>query len=296
MKEPGYILITAARNEESYIGHTLQSVVAQTHLPLRWLIVNDGSTDRTEALILEQAARHPFIELLKAQADAVRNFGSKAKAIQAGYERVKELPATYVGILDADVSFEPDYYKQVMARMEQDPALGIGGGVLLDCVRPGRYEEQITAREWSVSGPIQLFRKACWDAIGGYLPIRGGIDATAEVMARMKGWKVQAFPELKVLHHRTTGTEGQSLAKVFFRRGVDDWQLGYAPLFFLGHALRRGRERPWLVGSLLMLAGFAWAALRGGPRKVPDDFVRFLRAEQQARLRALLRPRRGDAP
>ena len=294
MSGADYILLTAARNEQAHIEETLRAVAAQTSKPIKWLIVSDGSTDRTDEIVAGRAASLPFIELMRADADPTRNFGSKAKALRAGYERVKQLPAAFVGILDADVSFEPGYYEQVIHRMLEDPSLGIAGGVLLDRSKQG-FIPQITDPEWSVSGPIQMFRKECFDAIGGYLPIRGGIDAAAEVMARMKGWKVKAFADLRVLHLRPTGTEQKGVGAVFFSRGVEDYQLGYHPVFFTARVLRRFQERPWVAGGLLMLAGYAWAALRRAPRKVPPEFVRFLRAEQMGRLRARFRARRGGA-
>ena len=280
-----YILITAARNEEAYIEGTIRSVIAQTHLPLRWLIISDGSTDRTDEIVARYAAENPFIELMRASADRTRNFGSKARAINAGYEKLRTLETAFVGILDADVTFEPSYYAGVLRKFAEHPRLGLAGGVLFD--RMGdRFVPQISDPRWSVSGPIQMFRKECFDAIGGYLEVRGGIDAAAEVMARMKGWQVRAFQDLYVWHHRQTGTEQRGLCAVFFHRGLEDYQLGYHFLFFIGHILRRLREKPWVLGSLLMLAGYLWAFLQRAPRKVTKEFIRHLHNEQWARMKA----------
>jgi glycosyltransferase involved in cell wall biosynthesis len=287
MADSSYILITAARNEAAHIELTIRSVTAQTCLPEYWLIVSDGSMDDTDRIVAEAARRYPFVGLLRVDAAAERNFGSKAAAINAGYEKIKSRPHDFVGVLDADVSFKPDYYEEVMARFHQDPKLGIAGGVLTDMV-DGRAVPQVTNPKWSVSGPVQMFRKEYFCDSGGYLPLRGGIDAAAEVMARMRGWHVQAFPELEVLHHRQTGRENHSRLGVFFHRGLEDYRLGYYPLFFLARSIRRFGERPFVIGGLIMLCGFIWAAVTRQPKKVPPDFIRFLRQEQMERLRGCL--------
>lgn len=289
MNDSPYILVTAARNEAAYIGRTIESVVAQTCLPGHWMIVSDGSTDATNQIVSEASKKYDFIELLEVEADAGRNFGSKAVAVNAGYERIASYPHEFVGVLDADISFEADYYEQVIARMREDPKLGIAGAVLTDLVE-GRPVRQQTAPEWSVSGPIQMFRRECFVAIGGYLPLRGGIDAAAEVMARMNGWRVRAFPELNALHHRQTGRESHSRFGIFFDEGLKDFQLGYHPLFFAARSFLRFREAPFILGGLIMLSGFLWAAISGKGKNVPDDFVRFLRKEQMGRLAALFKP------
>jgi glycosyltransferase involved in cell wall biosynthesis len=290
MSDTSYILITAARNEADHIGLTIRSVVAQTQLPNRWLIVSDGSTDDTDRIVSEAAKQYPFIELLRVDAESDRNFGSKAAAINAGYQKLASLPHNFIGVLDADVSFDPDYYEQVLARFQAFPTLGISGGVLIDII-DGVAVRQQTDPNWSVSGPVQMFRRKCFDEIGGYLVLRGGIDAAAEVMARMQGWQVRAFPELSALHHRQTGKENHSRLGIFFHRGLEDYKLGYHPLFFVGRSLLRVRESPWIIGGLTMLGGFLWAALTGAKKKVPNDFIRFLRKEQKARMVRIFRRR-----
>lgn len=294
MADSSYILVTPARNEADHIAMTIRSVAAQTILPERWLIVSDGSTDETDRIVSEAARKHPFIELLRVDADAERNFGSKAAAVNAGYEKIRERPHSFVGVLDADVSFEPDYYEQVIRRFQENPTLGIAGGVLTDLV-DGHPVRQLTDPEWSVSGPVQMFRRECFEQIGGYLPLRGGIDAAAEVSARMHGWRVRAFPEIPALHHRQTGKENHSRLGIFFHRGLEDFRLGYHPLFFVGRALLRVREKPFVIGGLTMLGGYLWAGITGAGKKVPDEFIRFLRREQKDRLRRRLSFRKGAA-
>jgi biofilm PGA synthesis N-glycosyltransferase PgaC len=288
MQGRAYILLTAARNEEAYIERTIQSVVNQKALPRRWVVVSDGSTDRTDEIVARYVADYAFLELLRTEPDPERNFGSKTYALRAGYEQVKGLAYDYIGILDADVSFEPDYYERVMERFEACPELGLAGGILYD-ERNGGYIVQNTQTEWSVSGPIQMFRRACYEEIGGYRPLqRGGIDAVAEVMARMHGWKVQGFADLKVMHHRRTGSEKGNLLVTGFRDGIKEYAFGSHFLFEAAKCLYRIRAKPFLLGSVARMAGYCWASLKREPQPLPRDVIAFTKQEQVRRLRALL--------
>ena len=284
MHQPLYVLITAARNEERFIDALIESIRAQTILPQRWVIVSDGSTDKTDERVMDRAAEVDFIQLLRLDRRGERNFGSKAHAINAGYECLQKITHKFVGILDADVSLEPTYYASMMDKFAQHPNVGVAGGMILDNYH-GTYRPQQLSEQWSVGGPIQMFRRECFAAVGGYHPmVSGGVDAVAEVMARMHGWQVRTFPDVQVMHHRQTGTASHGLGRACFRRGIQDYRLGYHPLFMLLRCLYRIFERPPLGGSAVTLSGYCWAALRQTPRQVPPPFVRFLRREQLSRL------------
>lgn len=284
MTRSKYVLVSAARNEEGYIEGTLDSVTSQTCLPQRWIIVNDGSTDRTEEIVLKYCQKHPFIEPVQRPLTDERNFGSKAAAIATGYARVSALDFSYTGILDVDVTFEPGYYESVMERLDSDVQLGIAGGLLWDSCGSTFIQQKISIH-WSVSGPVQMFRRACFEEIGGYWALRdGGIDAAAEVMARMKGWRVRTFPELKVLHHRRTGTEGKRVLKSCVQRGVQDYMLGYHPLFILLRCITHFREPPAALSSVAAMWGYFSRLVSRKRRVLPGDFVRFLRKEQLGRI------------
>lgn len=282
-----YVILTAARNEEAYIGKTLQAVAEQTVPPARWIIVSDGSTDRTDELVRGYAAKCSFIELVTVPREGGRNFGSKANALRAGYERVRDLSHEFVAILDADISFEPTYYAEMLARFDQDADLGLAGGLLFDCWK-GQFLPQAVSSDWSVSGPVQMFRRTCYETMGGYRPLpHGGVDAVAEIMVRMQGKRVRTFPEVRVLHHRYTSTEKGSAAVAAFRNGIKEYAYGVHPLFELAKCMRQFREKPLLVSSIMRIAGYVSAALRREPRPLPADVVRFEQAEQMRRLRAL---------
>jgi hypothetical protein len=133
-----------------------------------------------------------------------------------------------------------------------------------------------------------MFRRRCFDDIRGYHPVRGGgIDTIAEVMARMHGWKVRAFEDIQATHNRLTGSELRGRLGACFHQGFQDYLQGYHPVFFIGRCGYRSLERPYLLGGLLLFAGYAYAFARREPRQVPDDFVLYLRGEQLGRLRRL---------
>jgi len=253
-------------------------------LPQKWVIVSDGSTDNTDEIVRRWAAKYDFIELLRREADAGRNFASKVYAIRAGFGRLNRTEYEFLGNLDADISFEPDYYGRVLAAFEENPKLGIAGGILFEPCR-AKGVQQWTSTSWSVSGPIQMFRRQCYEDIGGFIPLRdGGEDAVVEVMARMHGWEVRSLPDITVFHHRVTGTAKGGIFSARFRQGAMEYVLGYHPLFEIAKCLFRVRERPYLLGSWFRLSGYAWAFFRGVQREVPDSVIKFLRREQIQRL------------
>lgn len=297
MPDTRYVLITAARNEERFLEKTLQSVAAQTLRPLRWVVVSDASTDRTDEIVRGYADRFAFIELLRLDGKHARNFGAQVDAISAGYDRLKHLEFSFVGNLDADVSLDPDYFTRLLQRFEEDPRLGIGGGFIHERRRDGTFASRPTNSVRSVAHAIQLLRRECYEAIGGYIPLPyGGPDWAAMVMAQMKGWRVQAYPDLPAYHHRHTGAAG-SVLRYMYTQGLMDFSLGSYPAFEVVKCLRRMARHP--LGATGRLAGFVWANLAGKQRMVSPEFVDFLRSEQKARLRAFLRapfaPRAGTS-
>lgn len=290
---PPYVLITPARNEEAYIERTIRSVIDQTVRPERWVIVSDGSVDRTDEIVRRYEQQHPFITLLRVAPAGRANFGSKVGAFNAGLQAVGAGKFAFIGNLDADVTFGRDYFEEVLERFRQEPGLGIGGGMIQELIN-GSYIAQSVSLN-SVAGAVQLFRRECYEAIGGYIAIRsGGIDTAAEIMARAKGWGVKTFPELPVLHHRRVVTGKKSVLLTRFNQGMTNYRLGYSPVFQGISCLYRAVQQPYVAGSAMVLAGYLWAALRRTGRLLPDDVRAYLRTEQNERLWSLVpRPGRG---
>jgi len=284
-----YVLITPARNEEAFITKTLDSVVTQTVLPERWVIVDDSSTDRTPEIVETYTKRHPWIELVRRAQDPDRNFASKAHAVALGFERVNSVQFEIVGNLDADVSFEADYMEFVMQKFAEDPDLGVAGTPF---TQDGNYDSSKDSFEGEnyVAGPCQLFRHECFQEIGGYVPNRaGGLDWIAVMTARMKGWKVKAFPEKRFHHYRTLGTARKGPLRALFSYGEKDYYLGGSPVWQLFRVAYRMTKRPVLLGGLALLFGYCWAAMRRMKRAVTPELMHFHRREQMKKLRAIFR-------
>jgi biofilm PGA synthesis N-glycosyltransferase PgaC len=283
-----YILITPAHNEERFITKTLDSMVAQTLLPERWIIVDDGSTDRTAEIVEKYAARHSWIELVRRPRNLARSFAGKVHAFNAGLERARSFQFEVIGNLDADLSFEADYLEFLMRKFSEDLKLGVAGTPFTE---EGGYD---TARdsfegENYVAGGCQLFRYACFQEIGGYVPNpAGGIDWIAVMSARMKGWKVRAFPEKRFHHYRTLGTAEKNILGASFAYGQRAYYLGGSPIWHLFRATYRMTKKPFFLGGMALMSGYCWAAVSRMERPVSPEMIRFHRQEQMRKLKTIL--------
>jgi glycosyltransferase involved in cell wall biosynthesis len=278
-----YVLITAAYNEDRYIENVLRSVVSQAHAPKRWVIVSDGSTDRTDELVSNYAKDYPFIELLPLREKHDRNFAAQVNAIRSGYERLKNMNFEFVGNLDADVSFGPEYFQRLIQIMRNEPDLGLSGGFIYEDSPHGFRSRQLNTKR-SVAHAVQFFRRECYESIGGYIPLPyGGPDWCAEISARMKGWRVEAIPALQVNHHRTTGG-GTGLLRYAFQQGMMDHSFGSHPAIELLRCVRRLRDRTYGLSALVRMSAFLYATVRRQKRPVSEEFVKFLRKSEMERL------------
>jgi len=285
-----YVLITPARNEAKFIELTLKSVVAQTVPPLRWVIVSDGSTDGTDEIVQRYAAEHSWIELVRMPERSERHFAGKVHGFNAGYARLSGLEYDIIGNLDGDVSFEADYFEFLLEKFSENPRLGVAGTPF----REGtfQYNFRYVSIE-HVSGQIQMFRRQCFEEVGGYVPLKaGGVDLVAVTTARMKGWQTRTFLEKPYTHHRIMGTADRSLLMAAFKSGRLDYMLGVHPLWQFVRFLYQTHRRPYVLYGAMLLAGFAWGMLTRVEKTVPDDLMRFRRKEQMKRLRNLFRIRR----
>jgi GT2 family glycosyltransferase len=283
-----YVLITPARNEENFIEGTIKSVIVQTNLPERWIIVDDGSTDRTAEIVARYTQCHPWIELLRRPQRSDRSFAAKAHAFNAGLERAQSLHFEVIGNLDADVSFGPDYLAFLMQKFSEDPELGVAGTPFVE----EGYDSAKDSFEGEnhVAGACQLFRYRCFQEVGGYIPNRaGGVDWIAVTTARMKGWKTRSFSEKRIHHHRTIGTAERGEVSAMFSYGEKDYYLGGSPLWETFRAGYRMTKKPIITGGLALLLGYSWVALRRMKRPVTPELMRFHRREQMKKLRAVFR-------
>jgi len=284
MKLPAYVLVTPARNEAAFIELTIKSMVAQTVRPAKWVIVSDGSTDGTDDIVMKYAVDHDWIELLRMPERRERHFAGKVFAFNAGYARMKDLGYEVIGLVDADISFDEEYFLFLLGKLVGDPKLGLVGTPFQESSRPA-YDYRFVSIE-HVSGCCQLFRRECFEDIGGYVPVKnGGIDHIAVLTARMKGWKTRTFTEKVVQHHRKIGTAQHSRFKAGFRTGAQDYALGGHPLWEICRTLYQMTKKPFVAGGLVLGAGYFWSMIRRKERPISPEMIAFRRREQMQRLR-----------
>jgi glycosyltransferase involved in cell wall biosynthesis len=282
-----YVLITPARNEEDFIEMTIQSMIAQTRLPLKWIIVSDGSIDGTDDIVKKYLHVYPWMELVRTPERKERHFAGKVMAFNAGYEKVKNLNYDIIGNLDADLSFEKDYFEFLLSKFAENPKLGVAGTPF---VEDGKHYDFRFASTDHVSGACQLFRKACFAQIGGYIPIKGGgIDWVAVTTARMKGWTTRTFTDKVCNHHRKIGTGDSSQLMSQFKYGQKNYFLGGHPLWHLSRSIFQMKNKPYIIGGILLLWGYLWASIKRMERPVSPELMMFYRAEQIQRLKNIFR-------
>lgn len=281
-----YVIVTPARNEAAFVELTIRSVVAQKIRPLRWVIVSDGSTDGTDEIVRRYAGAHDWIELVRRPVRPERHFAGKVHAFNAGYERVKSLPYDLICSLDADITFDPDHFEFLLGKFAENPSLGVGGTPF----REGQsaYDYRYTSED-HVSGACQVFRRECFEAIGGYVPLRaGGIDLAAVLTARMKGWQTRSFTQKWCEHHRAMGTANQRRLMISFRGGYHDYLMGGHPVWQFFRSIYQMTRKPFAIGGCMLFAGYVWALATRAQKIVPEDLVRFRRREQILRLRQFI--------
>jgi biofilm PGA synthesis N-glycosyltransferase PgaC len=286
---PRYVLVTPTRNEEAFIEETIESVARQTCLPLKWVIVNDGSTDSTGSRIEPFLSKHNWIELVNLPVRQERNFAAKVRAFDAGQEEVKHLDYELIGNLDSDVILDADHFEFLLNKFNDDPRLGVAGTVFRE---ESGYNSETDSLEGQlhVSGQCQLFRRECFADIGGYFANKaGGIDWIAVTTARMMGWKTRSFREKSFLHQRRLGTAERSAFKAAFSYGEKDYYLGGHPVWELFRVCYRMVKPPYIVEGLALGLGYGWAAVRRAKRPITRELMKFHRREQMRKLRVILK-------
>jgi len=284
MSFPTYVLVTPARNEEAAISETLASVISQSQRPIEWVIVSDGSTDRTDDIVREAAKAHPFIRLLRLDGRPARNFASVVFAFNRGIAALTASEYDFIGLLDADVRFPPDYFEKLILKFSQLPKLGLAGGLVIDVT--DRSSTRLRQDLNEVAGATQLFRRICFNEIGGIHPIpEGGWDAVTCIAARMKGFAVRTFPEIVMDHLKPRNAMFGHPIRRKWQMGLRDYALGYHPMYELLKCSVRISEPPFIAGGIAWFCGFSWAFCRRRPRTLPEALITFLQKEQLSKIR-----------
>jgi glycosyltransferase involved in cell wall biosynthesis len=292
--QPNYVLVTPARNEAAFIEQTIKSVIIQTIVPLRWVIVSDGSTDGTDELVKKYIQSYPWIELVRMPERKERHFAGKVYAFRAGYERLQHLSYDFIVSLDADITFDAGYFEFIFEKFSLDSTLGLAGTPFRE--GESQYDYRFSRKE-HVSGACQVFRRKCFEDIGGYVPLKAGaIDLTAVVTARMKGWKTQTFTEKVCYHHRKMGSAKHNFIRATFKSGFYDYPMGVHPLWQLFRSLYQMTRKPYFFGGFFLLIGYIWALTIRARVPVSKEFIRFRRKEQMGwlgeNMRKVLHPQK----
>ena len=279
--EKNYVVISPVRDEEAYLRFTIESMVAQTVQPAEWIIVNDGSTDGTAALIDAAVAAHPWIRAVHRPNRGFRKAGGGVvEAFNEGLQSVRTDDWDFIVKMDGDLTFEAGYFASCLKKFADDPKLGIGGGVICYVENGQKHFEHCP--EFHVRGATKIYRRECWDAIGGYWPAPGW-DTIDEIKAQMLGWSTRSFPDLHLQHHRYTGS-AEGVWNGLVKNGIANYVCGYHPLFMLAKCVRRVPQRPYVIGSLALFYGYLSSYFKGVPQIDDTAAIGFLRSQQLSRL------------
>jgi glycosyltransferase involved in cell wall biosynthesis len=279
-----YAIVTPARNERENLQRLAASIVGQNTRPACWVIVDDGSDDGMDAVAADLAAQHDWIRVVGTGKDAAdlasgRRQGRDLLAFRRGIDALPEPVDVFVKV-DADTSFDPDYYDQLLARFEADPALGIAGGCCYEIV-DGEWQ-RIKVAGSHPRGASRAYRWALLEDVRALEPEMGW-DGVDEVMAELRGYTTAGFHEFGFRHHRKVGERDGKL-RAGSLLGRQAWYMGYRPTYLLLRAVYRAREN---AASLAMVWGYASAAVTGAPQ-CPIPAVTD-RVREGQRLRVVMR-------
>lgn len=276
-----YILITPARDEEDYLERTIQSVVEQNIRPTQWILMNDGSRDRTGEIMDRYAQRYPWMTVCHRNDRGFRNSaGGEIDAFYDGFSRIACSDWNFVVKLDGDLSFAPDYFAKCLTEFAKDPRLGISGGGIYHELNGEVVLEK--SPQFHVRGATKIYRRECWDDIGGLMRAPGW-DTVDELKANMLGWKTRSFLEFQLLHHRYTGA-ADGAWKNAIKDGRANYITGYHPLFMLVKCAVRSTKYPYMVGSVGLMLGFLKGYWQHIPQVQDRRLIRYTRNQQLRRL------------
>lgn len=286
MPDPrSYVLISPCRNEADYMHRTLDSVVAQTLQPTRWIIVDDGSTDATPQILADYAARHDWITVVAKPDRGHRAVGPGViEAFYAGYGSITPTDYTYLCKLDLDLDLPHGYFEELIKRMQADPRIASCSGKAYFEDDAGLMQSENISDDMSL-GMTKFYRVSAFEALGGFVRevMWDGIDCHK---ARMLGWKAVSWdvPELRFNHLRPMGSSQTGIFTGRRRHGFGQYYMGTGPVFLLASVINKMRQKPYVLGGLAIAQGYFSAMLRGAERHGDAELRSFIRAYQRRAL------------
>lgn len=275
-----YYVVTPAKNEEQFIKFTLDALIKQTLKPIKWIIIDDGSTDGTKAIVEEYQRENPWIEIISIDNKQEKKlYGSKVvRAFNVGYKLIKNEEYDFIVKLDADLSFPPDYFEKIANAFTGNSKLGICGGYIVE--KENDFETKVS-RYPRVQGAIKSVRTKCFNDIGGFIE-ENGWDGLDLLNALYLGWEIENIP-VNVIHHRMETAEYRSL-NFFYNNGVTHYRQGNDLFLTLIRGLFMLNKKPLLLVSLSYLRGYIKAAISKQPKLVDKGLAKFIRAYHYKRL------------
>lgn len=275
------IVITPVRDEEKYLARTAESMVKQTARPLQWIIVNDGSQDRTGVIAEEIAKKKPWIMVIHRNDRGHRDSaGGEISAFYYGSNAIVDKNWDFICKLDGDLSFEPNYFEECLNAFQRDSKLGISGGKIYNVVG-GRNVYEPHPR-FHVRGAVKIYRRDCWESIGG-LVCRPGWDTLDEVKAQFYNWRTYTLPNVPVLHHRVTGAAVGSW-KNAVKDGVCNYTVGYHPLYMAAKCCKKAFQKPFVIRAAGLWCGFIKGYFTSMKRISSKEIIRYVHNQQLRKM------------
>ncbi|MEZ5245291.1 MAG: glycosyltransferase family A protein [Acidimicrobiales bacterium] len=278
---PVYVVVSPARDEAEYLPYTMRSMVAQTWRPAKWVIVNDGSTDGTGEIAREFAADHDWIEVIdRRDRGSRRPGGGVVEAFSEGFALMDGIDWEFAVKLDSDLDLPEDYFERCLQRMIDEPELGIAGGMIENDIDGKLVLEEHPM--FHVRGATKIYRRSCWDAIGGIHAVKGW-DTLDELKAALNGYTTRSFRDIILIQRRFTG-DGQGQWPNWQKNGEAAYVCGYHPAFVLAKAVRRCFIRPWVIAGAGLVVGYCKAVINRRERVDDPELLAYVREQQWRRL------------
>lgn len=274
-KHHQYILISPVKDEEKYISTTVESVLNQSILPKKWIIVDDGSKDKTREIIRKYCEELHWIKLICLDRDRERAPGQAViNAFNVGYKEVKNEPYEYIVKLDGDLRLDKQYFEKLFDKFEKNELLGIASGVYNEL--KGKDFVRVPFPRYHAAGASKVIKRECFEAIGGFVSSRGW-DTVDEIKAMVQGWETRNFPDIHFYHLKKEGSGIGSL-RTNLMHGEIYYLTGGSKLFFVFKFIHRFvYGDPFFLGSVFMFFGYMVAAIKNRKRLVNDEEMKFYR-------------------
>ena len=279
-----FVIITPVRDEEQYIGTTIQCMIQQTLLPIEWIIVDDGSTDNTAKKIKELMEGKTFIKYARLKNRGYRKPGQGVvEAFYEGFKRIEKRDYDVLAKFDGDLKFPPDMIEEICRAFKADPKLGITGGTRYERGSNVGQFKKVLVPQGFVGGPFKFFKEECFKDINGLIK-RAGWDGVDTIKANMKGWKTGEIDSLRILHLKPTGTgSGEGLIKAYKKYGDVSYYMGGYLWYFLLRIVMRSLQRRNPKVGYYMINAYLSAKKNNEPRE-STEFRNFLKTKQRQNM------------